>query len=350
VDFRFGGRPVRVFTISPRTVDPRQYWDDIVNVADWSEQHGCTGVLLFTGNDVLVDPWVASQAVLARTRRIAPLVAVNPIYMHPFAAAKTLMSLSRLYGRKLYVNLVTGTAVNYLESLGDDLSHDDRYARLLEYATVIRRLLSSTRPLTWCGRFYRIQGAQALPGVSADLMPEFVLAGQSPAARAVCRELDAVWMQMLPSNLADGLDGARGVHFGIVTRADEREAWRAATALFPESEENRQVLDLSMQNTDSAWKRALHADASAAEASADGYWLGAFRNFGADGPYLVGSHRRVADVILSLTRRGVDTFIVDVPARFEEFRETAAAFALAAVDAAAAVSAPHSALRSEDRL
>lgn len=330
MQFTASGVTVRVFTISPRTGDPQKYWENIVNLADWSEQYGCTGLLLFTGNDTFIDPWVAAHGMLARTRTLAPLVAVNPIYMHPFTAAKMIMSLSRMYGRKVYLNLVTGTATSYLESLGDRLTHDDRYARLLEYGQVIRRLLQHTRPVTCAGRFYHLEHVQLLPGLPEALQPEFVLAGQSPAAREVCRALDAVGMQMLRASLDEAIDGVRGMHFGIVTRPIDADARRVAAEWFPESEEDRLLLDLSMRNTDSTWKRELHDAAGGPADPASPYWLTPFRNFKADSPYLVGDYGRVADVIARLIHKGIDTFIVDLPASEEEFRHVHAAFEAAA--------------------
>jgi alkanesulfonate monooxygenase len=330
---------VRVFAISPRTIDVGQYWTDILDVAAYSERSGFTGVLLFTGNDVYVEPWVVAQHLLARHATLTMLVAVNPVYMHPFAVAKIVMSLSRLYERKLYLNLVIGTAVNYLESLGDQLSHDERYERLAECGTVVTQLLAARRPISFQGRFYQITNAQLLPGLSAALQPELLLAGQSPAALACGHRLGAIGMQMLAPTLDEGLrPGVRGVHFGVVTRPDDADAWRVARELFPESPEGQEILDLSMANTDSSWKRRLRGLADRPIAAGSPYWLSPFRHFQADCPYVVGSHACVAGVVARLIQRGIDTFILDIPPQEEEFRQVAQALALARATDGAPVS------------
>jgi len=66
--------------------------------------------------------------------------------MHPFAAAKFVSSFAQLYGRKVYLNMITGTAVSDLLGLGDVQSHADRYVRLGEFVALMRQLLSSPCP------------------------------------------------------------------------------------------------------------------------------------------------------------------------------------------------------------
>ena len=144
-------RDCRIFSVAPRTGDAHSFWRDVCTVADLSERFRLTGVLLFTGNDSLLEPWVAAQELLRRTSLISPLVAVNPVYMHPFAVAKTIASLVQLYGRRIFLNMVIGTALSHQTALGDLLSHDERYARLGEHIDIVKRLLTSRRPLTFVG-------------------------------------------------------------------------------------------------------------------------------------------------------------------------------------------------------
>ncbi|HEX2094418.1 MAG TPA: LLM class flavin-dependent oxidoreductase [Longimicrobiaceae bacterium] len=327
---RTPGRRIDVFTISPRTLDPREYWRNIEKVVDWSERYGCTGVLIFTGNDTFVDPWLVAQTVCIRTASLSPLVAVNPVYMHPFTAAKMISSLAYLYGRRVFLNMVTGTALSYQEALDDHLSHDERYDRLLEYLQVIDSLLRGEGLTTYGGRYYRVTDLQLSLPFPASLLPGVLLAGQSEAARRVCRAAGATGMQMLPAEREEGVNGAGGVHFGIVTRPTGDEAWEAARSLFPESPEDQEILEFSMENTDAVWKRRMWLASRDPELVSTGYWLAPFRNFKADCPYFVGDYERVAGLVARLVDRGVECFILDLPAREEEFRHVSAAFGMAA--------------------
>ena len=309
---------IRIFAISPRTRDVNGYWTDICKVAELSEKYGLTGVLLFTGNDTYLEPWLVTQELLRRTASISPLVAVNPMYMHPFTVAKMVASLVRLYGRKIYLNMVVGTAVSYQRAMGDLLSHDERYDRLREYIQIVKGLLESTRPLNFVGDYYRTEDLHLFPGISSENTPEFFVAGQSEAARRLCEATGSTGMQMLPASLEDGLSNVPGIHFGIVSRKTEGAAWEAAKALFPESDDYRTMLQHSMSNTDAIWKRRMKAESEQATAR-NGYWLVPFANFQADCPYLVGAEEYVAERLQRLVQKGINTFIFDVPASEEEF-------------------------------
>jgi alkanesulfonate monooxygenase len=320
------GRTVDVFTISPRTIDPELYWTNIESVSSWSEKYECTGILIFTGNDVYVEPWLVAQRTVAETS-LCPLVAVNPVYMHPFTVAKMISSVAYLYRRPVFLNMVTGTALSYLEGLGDDLDHDQRYDRLLEYVTIVSDLVDgrSRTPTRFSGTYYDVANLQILPPVPDELRPRFLLAGQSDAARRVCEECGAIGMRMLPPELdAAGL-GTRGVHFGVVTRETEDAAWDAARQLFPRDDEGRLILEASMANTDSVWKSRLK-QAAQLETSNPHYWLDPFLSFKADCPYFVGAYDAVRDLVVQLVEGGVDTVILDIPAHEAEFRHVDVAF------------------------
>jgi alkanesulfonate monooxygenase len=326
---RFGEKAIEVFTISPRTLDHKVYWRNIQNVINWSEKYACTGVLIFTGNDTYIDPWLVANSALTQTRALEPLIAVNPVYLHPFTAAKMISSFAYLYKRKVWLNLVTGAALSYLEALNDHISHDDRYERLLEYALIINELLAGKGLTSFDGRFYKVSDLQVEPKMPKNLLPGYLLAGQSAAARRVASKLGACSIQMLQPDLQHQPDGSIGVHFGIVTRTTRDQAWEAARSWFPEDDEGRMTLDLSMQNTDSVWKRRMKALGEGDKLPDNGYWLGPFQNFKADCPYLVGDYSEVASVIAQLVLQGVDTFILDLPAKEQEFHHAQVAFRLA---------------------
>jgi alkanesulfonate monooxygenase len=134
-------------------------------------------------------------------------------------------------------------------------------------------------------------------------------------------------MQMLMPSL-DVAAGVSGAHFGIITRPTDDEARSAAAEIFPESKEDEGILELSMLNTDSQWKRDLQALSVAAGGGHSAYSLSAFRNFKADCPYLVAGYRSVAAIVARLTQRGIHTFILDIPARQQEFAHVRMAFNL----------------------
>lgn len=326
MQLRLPEREVKVFTVMPRTRDKTSYVRDLTNLACWSEACGSTGILLFLGNDTLLDPWLSACTAMSRTQDLQPLVAVNPLYMHPFAAARMISSLALLFERKIYINLIAGTAVRDHTALGDQLEHDKRYARLSEYAQVMQLLLTQRRPVSFHGHYYQINDLQLLPSLPAHLQPDFLLAGQSAAARALACSLPAETLQMLGPDLDGPADAQGGLYFGIVTRPDRAAALEAARAYFPADDVGREVAARAMQATDATWKRRLWSESESEEISTCGYWLGPFKNFQSDCPYVVGERAVLSGIIAELVRKGTSTFVIDTPVAEVELQEIAAAF------------------------
>lgn len=339
MEIEYGNKMIRTFAISPRTLEPDQYWRNIEDVGRWCGAYRFTGPLLFTGNDTFVEPWVAAQTVIDRYG-VSPLVAVNPVYMHPFSVAKMISSYAYSFGQRTFLNMVTGTSLSQHEALHDSLDHDEKYERLLEYIRIVQLLVErSPTGVDFAGDHYQVSNLALRPPISPELRPEFFVAGHSDKAKEVKKATGAVGMQMLmPGLVADLAPGTRGIHFGLLTRESEEAAWAAAEKRFPESERGRFVLERSMKNTDSVWKKRLKFAADANDQCDNGYWLAPFRNFQADCPYFIGSHERVRDLVVSLVRSGVEHIILDVPADEQDFAEVAAAFQLAEGALAAPVS------------
>src|SRR5438046_3942171 len=73
------------------------YLQQVINVARWSEAWGCAGTLI-DADYSLVDPWLVAYTILRHTRTLYPLVAVQPLFMHPYAVAKIVSTIGYLYG------------------------------------------------------------------------------------------------------------------------------------------------------------------------------------------------------------------------------------------------------------
>src|SRR5438067_3158916 len=101
-----------------KATDRLEYVRRVEEVARWSEDAGCQGTLVYTDNG-LVDPWLVAEVIIRSTSQLCPLVAVQPVYMHPYAVAKMVSSLAFFYGRRIYLNMVAGGFRNDLIALGD---------------------------------------------------------------------------------------------------------------------------------------------------------------------------------------------------------------------------------------
>ncbi|HEY7739812.1 MAG TPA: LLM class flavin-dependent oxidoreductase [Steroidobacteraceae bacterium] len=298
-------------------------------IANWSEAAGCEGILVFTDNSQL-DPWLVSQAIITGTKRLCPLVAVQPAYMHPYTVAKLITTMASLHGRRVHLNMVAGGFKNDLEALDDRTPHDDRYLRLVEYTTIIQRLVASREPLTFEGRYYRVKNLRLTPPLAETLRPDVFVSGSSESGMAAARELGAVAVEYpKPAGEYAGTRADRqrsGLRIGIIARERDAKAWAMARARFPEDRKGQLAHQLAMQVSDSRWHRQMSTLATTAGSGEHPYWLVPFQNYKAMCPYLVGSYDRVADELIRYVESGFRTFILDEPASADEIKHTGVTF------------------------
>jgi alkanesulfonate monooxygenase len=318
------GNPIKVFSTCPPSnlTQPDKYIRQVIDIARWSEAAGCEGILVYTDNG-LVDPWLVSQIIITHTERLCPLVAVQPIYMHPYSVAKMVATLGALYGRRVYLNMVAGGFKNDLNALNDPTPHDERYTRLVEYTSLILSLLGSGQPVSLEGRYYRVTNVKMTPPLAAALLPEVFVSGSSAAGLAAAVALGATAVQY-PKPAAEYADttvstAEAGVRIGLIARENGDEAWSVARDRFPEDRRGQVVHQLAMRVSDSFWHQQLSELGKAdADPEQSPYWLVPFENYKTFCPYLVGSYDRVADEVARYIGIGYRTFILDVPASPEE--------------------------------
>lgn len=317
-----------IFSTCPQSRGtPREdYGRRVAEVARWSEAAGYEGVLVYTDNG-LVDPWLVSQLIIESTERLAPLVAVQSAYMHPYTAAKMVATLGHLHSRRMWLNMVAGGFRNDLAALGDNTPHDDRYARAIEYATIMKRLLAG-ESVTFAGRHYSVTNLRMIPELAPELQPGFLISGSSEAGLAAAREIGAIAVKY-PKRPAEEIgqeDEDSGVRVGIVTRPTPEEAWRIAHERFPADRKGQITHKLAMKLSDSQWHRQLSELGETAAGDQDPYWLWPFENYATFCPYLVGSYDVVAAELERYVALGFRTFILDIPPSEEELHHTGVVF------------------------
>jgi alkanesulfonate monooxygenase len=315
---------IEVFSTCPPTIGVPQaeYAARVAEIAQWSEDAGCTGILVFSDNSVL-DPWMLSHIILQRSRKLCPLVAIQPVYMHPYWVAKQIASLGYVYGRRLYLNMVAGGFKNDLEALNDTTPHDQRYARLVEYTTIVMSLLDSQAPLTFNGQFHKVTRLKLTPALPEALVPGVFVSGSSEAGIGAAKALHATAIKYPkpPGEEEPPSDGPLrlGIRVGIIARPQEEEAWEVAHARFPVDRKGQLTRQLASKVSDSVWHKQL-SDLETSERSP--YWLVPFQNYKTMCPYLVGSYERVAGELARYFSTGHLTIILDNPPNPEDLKHT----------------------------
>jgi alkanesulfonate monooxygenase len=322
--------PIEIFSTCPPSsgADRTTYIQNVVAAARWSDQVGCRGILVYADNSQ-VDPWLVSQIILQHTQSLCPLVAVQPVYSHPYTVAKMVTSLAYLERRRIYLNMVAGGFKNDLAALNDLTPHDRRYARLTEYTTIIKRLLAGPSPVSYEGEFYKVTNLKLSPPLDSDLFPGIFVSGSSEAGMAAATALGATAIEYpkpakeygaTPSNGAVN----SGIRVGVISRDHDDEAWAVARARFPEDRKGQLAHQLAMKVSDSVWHQQLSGLGEPGEPSP--YWLVPFQNYKTMCPYLVGSHQRVGEELAAYLAVGYRSFILDVPVSLEDLQHITLAF------------------------
>jgi len=317
-----------IFSTCPqsRGIPHEEYGRRVAEVARWSEAAGCEGMLVYTDNG-LVDAWLVSQLIVQSTERLAPLVAVQAAYMHPYTAAKMVATLGYVHGRRLWLNLVAGGFRNDLVALSDQTPHDERYERTTEYGVIMKRLLAG-ETVTFTGRYYTVNNLRMTPELGPELQPGFLISGSSEAGRAAAEQIGAIAVKYPKRSGEETSEAGKdsGIRVGIVARPSGEEAWRVARARFPADRKGQIAHQLAMKVSDSQWHRQLSELGAVAGGEEDPYWLWPFENYATFCPYLVGSYDVVAAELERYMRLGFRAFILDIPPSEEDLHHTGVVF------------------------
>ena len=318
---------IRIFTTCPQSKDHPQdeYYERVKDVSKWSDDAGCTGMLIYSDNSI-IDPWLVSQIVIQHTKQLAPLVAVQPVYMHPYSVAKMVASLGFLYRRPIWLNMIAGGFRNDLIALGDPTEHDQRYARVVEYCQIVQRLLVGDK-VTYQGSFYQVQGLQMAMRAEMSVL----MSGSSDASRAAAATLGAIAVEYPEPLKSTEKVIDRGIRVGLIAHKDASEAWRLAHERFPPDRRGQLQHAMAIRMSDSSWQQRLGALAQDEEERAPGspYWLWPFKNYSTFCPYLVGDYDTVAGEIARYLDLGYKTFILDIPRSSDDLVTASEVFRLA---------------------
>jgi alkanesulfonate monooxygenase len=104
------------------------------------------------------DPFAIANQIVARSTRVAPIIALRPNTMYPTVAAKALATLDQFGNGRAVVHFISGGNDTEQAREGDYLPKERRYARTAEYIDILRKVWSSEEPFDHEGEFYRFEG------------------------------------------------------------------------------------------------------------------------------------------------------------------------------------------------
>jgi alkanesulfonate monooxygenase len=309
----------------------------LAQIARSAEQLGFQAVLTPTGT-WCEDAWLVTAALTRETRRLKFLVAFRPGFISPTLAAQMAATYQRLSGGRLLLNVVTGGEAAEQRRFGDDLSHDQRYARTGEFLSILRGAWRG-RPYDFTGEHYQVEGATV--SQPPDPVPGLYFGGSSPAAGPIAaKHVDVyltwgeppaqvagkiAWIRALAE--AEGRRVRFGIRLHVITRDTAKEAWAEAAKLLaaidPAEIGHSQAALARSESVGQQRMRALHARFRDGGSAKDleiypNLWAGVGLVRGGAGTALVGSHQEVAERIEEYASLGIEEFILSGYPHLEE--------------------------------
>ena len=307
-------------------LSPEAFRRELGAHARWADDNGFYGMVFYNFASAL-DPFAAASVVMAETRHLRPLIAVQPGLTSPYATMKMLASLSYLHDRKIDLNVVTGFNAAELARHGDEADAFARVERLREFLEIVEQL--SYGASRYDGRYFKTSDLEVSPPLAPQHRPSILVPGgtYAPLARVIvdhahsslsmARPRAALQAALAPFRSPEaGLRHA--IIVGIVARDTAAEAWDVARAVHGKNGRDRLAARMMIAQTGSAQHKQILALAGDGEVHDEILWYGAARA-GIDCPKLVGSYTDVAEALGAYRAIGVTDFIVDLPASLDEY-------------------------------
>ena len=124
---------------------------------------------------------VTGAYYLARTKNVAPLVALRSAYCNPVLSAKMFATLDQLSGGRLCINLIAGINDDDTRADGIPDSKQVRYEKMDEEVQVMKRLWMTDGAIDFNGKHYQVS-SMIEPKPLQRPHPPFFLGGGSEFA------------------------------------------------------------------------------------------------------------------------------------------------------------------------
>lgn len=225
-----------------RIAQSRELFDEVVDIVD----EGGFKYLLMPVNATCWEATVTAAFYAARTKNVAPLIALRSGYVNPTLSAKMYATLDQLSGGRLCVNLIAGISDDDTRADGIPDTKQVRYEKMDEEVEIMKRLWTSDDPIGFEGKHYQVnQVIQPKPVQQPH--PPFFLGGGSEFAAEVSAKHSTIhlfWGDK-PEVIREKIKGMRaraakygrenaigfGMRLQIVCADTEAEAWDEANRL-----------------------------------------------------------------------------------------------------------------------
>jgi len=309
--------------------------DEIVECAVCAEQNGFNSILTPADSNCY-DPWMLSGAIIYRTSKIKPIIAIRTGYIEPVYAARMVSTLDQISKGRVEINIVTGGSIQELSKEGQVLNHDDRYKRTEEYMQVFRTLLKTNGPLSFSGQYYCVDQATLFPVCYSGNSPKIFVAGSSNSAKKVAIKYGDVyllWAEPVHGirqhieellQIAGGRIPDIGLRVNIMLSKGKQHAINKLNQFYEDNNPNKipkkRLFELIYKSSDSIGQRRMMSLAQQGDLYDGNLWTGTLAGRTGIVPTLVGTDVEICDGIKRYMELGITHFIVNSIGSNEEIK------------------------------
>ena len=135
-----------------RIAQSSEMFEEVVTAAD----EGGFKYLLMPVNATCWEATVTASFYAARSKKIAPLIALRSGYCNPSLSAKMYATLDQLTGGRLCINLIAGISDADTQADGISDNKQVRYEKMDEEVEIMKRLWASDEPIGFEGKHYNV--------------------------------------------------------------------------------------------------------------------------------------------------------------------------------------------------
>ncbi|MBY0554663.1 LLM class flavin-dependent oxidoreductase [bacterium] len=305
-----------IFFINALPPNDRRSDLDYVSTLDFSIQKSCDlgfKHTLITIGDKRYDPWVLAQYGLSKNVSFKPLIATNPIHQHPVALAKRLISLKSIFSTEVALNLVSGSFVSELKSIGNNLNFEQRNERLIEFLKIIQDLGSTSSTYSFNGKYYQIENVDLYPRTLTSAKNSIFISGHFEAQlpQYVNEAIYFVKNYRPLDQLQKAFSSKSGLNVGICARSTDAEAMSAVHDLYPMDRQGEMLFTLAVNNNETPWNIWIKDYLKKNRDDDPLFYLKPFKNYQSSAPFIVGSYEKVAEHLKKCTELNYNFFILD---------------------------------------
>lgn len=305
-----------------------EMFEEIVQAAD----EGGFKYLLMPVNATCWEATVTAAFYAARTKNIAPLIALRAGYCNPSLSAKMYATLDQLTGGRLCINLIAGISDDDTKADGILDSKQVRYEKMDEDVQIMKRLWASDTPIGYEGQHYQVDQVIE-PKPVQQPHPPFFLGGGSEQAMEISAKHSTVHLfwgdkpPVIAEKIADmrkraakyGREDAIGfgMRLQIVCADSEEEAWDEAHRLIAgatkfqlyNSNKGKSAVDSIMRTSEANQRVWQLLEESGDEMKIHPHlWTGISMVRSGAGIAVVGTPKQIADTLDEFVEAGCTSF------------------------------------------